>query len=551
MSGVLQELFIRSFAVVEEARILPGPGLNVFTGETGAGKSILIEALGFLLGERASVDWLRAGAKSLEVKGVFSRDVPEPVRRALGTAGELTLRRELDASGRSRAFAGGEPVAAALLSSACQTLADFHGQHEHQSLLKPAVQLELLDSFGGLYELRGRTAAAFERWKALEGEKEALALSETERERRMDLCRFQAAEIDEASLRPGEEEELEAELPRLKHASRLMELSANARELLCEAEGSAQESLGKAERLFSEIGRLDPGAGEALGGLARAIELVSEASSVLSRYQEAAESPERLDELLSRQDKVSRLKKKYGASVGEVLAFRERVGSELKSLENREARLSEIDAETARARRALESLCSELHRGRAKAAAKLSARAGAEFRGLAMEAARLSVCVEMEEGAFSASGCDRVEFLIAPNPGEALKSLRATASGGEMSRVMLALKTVLSRQDRVPLLVFDEVDAGVGGEAARAVGAKLAELARTRQVLCVTHLPQVACFAKTHFEVRKEVLGGRTRAVVERITGERRLQALARMLGGRAATETSRRHARELLESVG
>ncbi|MEK7745884.1 MAG: DNA repair protein RecN [Elusimicrobiota bacterium] len=551
MSAVLKELFIRSFAVVEEARILPGPGLNVFTGETGAGKSILIEALGFLLGERASVDWLRAGAKSLEVKGVFSGDMPEPIRKALGVAGELVLRRELDASGRSRAFVGDAPVSAALLSTACETLADFHGQHEHQSLLKPALQLELLDSFGGLLALRGRTAEAYRRWKSLNDEKESLTLNEAERERRMDLGRFQAAEIDQAAPRSGEEEELEAELPRLKHASRLMELSSRARELLCDGDGSVQESLGKAERLFAEMGRLDPPAGEALPGLARAIELVSEASSVLSRYQDVAESPDRLDELLSRQDKLARLKKKYGASIAEVLAFRERVGAELKSLENREGRLSEIDAETARARLALESLCSELHQGRAKAAAKLSARAGAEFKDLALGPARLSVCVEMEEESFSASGCDRVEFLIAPNPGEALKSLRATASGGEMSRVMLALKTVLSREDKVPLLVFDEVDAGVGGEAARSVGAKLAELAKTRQVLCVTHLPQVACFAQTHFEVRKEVSRGRTRAVVERLSGEPRLQALARMLGGRAATEASRRHARELLESVG
>ncbi|MEK9146216.1 MAG: AAA family ATPase, partial [Elusimicrobiota bacterium] len=261
MSAVLKELLIRSFAVVEEARILPGPGLNVFTGETGAGKSILIEALGFLLGERASVDWLRAGAKSLEVKGVFSRDIPEPIRKALGVTGELVLRRELDASGRSRAFVGDAPVSAALLSFACETLADFHGQHEHQSLLKPALQLELLDSFGGLLALRGRTAEAYRRWKSLNDEKESLTLDEAERERRMDLCRFQAAEIDQAAPRPGEEGELDAELPRLKHASRLMELSSRARELLCDAEGSVQESLGKAERLFAEMGRLDPPAG--------------------------------------------------------------------------------------------------------------------------------------------------------------------------------------------------------------------------------------------------------------------------------------------------
>ncbi|MBI5242655.1 MAG: DNA repair protein RecN [Elusimicrobia bacterium] len=549
---MLKNLLVRDFAVLAGVELRFERGLCIFTGETGAGKSLLIEALGFLLGERGSAEWIRSGAERLEVRGVFeSEDIPEAFRKAYGlSGGEVVLRRELDLSGRARAFIQDRPVPAARLCELSEALVDFHGQHEHQTLLKPALQMDLLDGFGGLWPLRERTAAACAEYRRLQAELEALSMSEEERLRRVDLCRFQVQEIDEAAPRPGEDENLEAELPRLKNAARLIELCEQSCEWLSRQEGSAEETLARAAKAVSEGARLDGVLGEPGELVEQAQDRVREAVARLGDYRgRIEERPERLDEALSRLDKLAKLKKKYGPSIAETLAFRDKAAAELASLDGREEREGDIQAAIEEAEKSLAELCGELHAARMKAARKLSERAAAELKDLGMPG-RLSVSVEMEEGSYSSSGSDRVEFLIAPNPGEPLKSLRAIASGGEISRVMLALKTVLARQDRVRLLVFDEVDSGVGGVTARAVGKKLSEISRCRQVLCVTHLPQVACFANGHYEVSKQTALGRTAAKVDQLEGERRLEALARMLGGSRITEAGRRHAKELLESI-
>jgi len=550
---LLKSLAVRDFAVLAEVELSFERGLSVFTGETGAGKSLLIEALGFLLGERGSPDWIRAGAERLEVRGAFEiDDMPEAFRKAYGLSGpEAVIRRELDRSGRTRASICGRPVPAARLAELSDALVDFHGQHEHQTLLKPALQLELLDGFGGLWPLREKAGRGYAEYRRLQAELEALSMSEEERLRRCDLRRFQVAEIDEAAPAAGEDEQLEAELPRLKNAARLIELSEQACEGLSRQDGSAREILERAAKSLREIARLDGALAELAELLERALDGVKEAASRLGDYRgRIEERPERLDEVFSRLEKLARLKKKYGPALCDVAAFREKAASELAALEGREERAGSLRPEIERAEKSLADVCGELHAARMAAARKLSERAGEELKDLGMAGARLSISVEMEDGEYSASGADRVEFLIAPNPGEPLKPLRAIASGGEISRVMLALKTVLARQDRVRLLVFDEVDSGVGGATARAVGRKLSEIGRSRQVLCVTHLPQVACFAQGHYEVTKRTSAGRSEARAAKLDGEQRLLALARMLGGRKVTEAGRRHAQELLESI-
>ncbi|MFA6092271.1 MAG: DNA repair protein RecN [Elusimicrobiota bacterium] len=550
---MLRSLRVKDFALLSDVLVEFGPGLSVFTGETGAGKSLLVEALGFLLGERGSADWIRAGAQRLEVEGVFdSSDLPAALRQELGAAGErVALRRELDDTGRGKAFIEGKSVPAARLAVVGEQLADFHGQHEHQTLLRPALQMELLDAFGGCGDLRERTACAHASWKGLCAEKESLSISEEERRRRADLCEFQLREIDEAAPKPGEDEALEIELPRLKNAAKLIESSEQCCELLLRQEGSVEELLAKTERLAAELSRLDPSLQSVAGSIAAAREAVQETASRLAEYRGRIEDrPVNLDSIILRQDKLAKLKKKYGPSLSDVAAHREKVSSELKLLERREERIADIDKDLSAAQAALSQACDKLHDARVKAGRKLSERALCELKDLGMPAVRFSASVELEEGSWSASGCDRVEFLIAPNPGEPMKPLRSIASGGELSRVMLALKTVFARQDRVGLLVFDEVDTGVGGITARAVGSKLREVSRCRQVLCVTHLPQVACFADGHFEVTKRVSGGRTTARAERLEGDSRLDALARMLGGARPTEAARKHAEELLRSL-
>ncbi|MDE2292883.1 MAG: DNA repair protein RecN [Elusimicrobia bacterium] len=537
---MLSKLSVRNFAVVEALDLELGAGLTAFTGETGAGKSILVEALGFLAGGRGSTDWLRAGAPRLEVSGVFSDG-----RRA------VTASRTLDADGRSRVLVDGKPATVSALARLTEGLVDFHGQHEHQTLARPAAQLELLDGFAGLADERVRMAEAWARRKELTEALASLQMSEEERQRRLDLLRFQVSELEAADPKPGEEEALEAELPRLKHAARLGELAGEAYGRLYESEGSAEEQLGAAGRALEEMARLDPSLDAAREALERAREAASEAARALSRYTDGeGADPERLDAVLSRLDLLAKLKRKYGATVEELAARRGTLSAELERLENHGERAGEVEKDLAAAEKAAAARAEALRKARLKAAKRLSERAQSELAGLGLERARLSVSVELDEEALGPTGFDRVEFLLAANPGEPLKALRAVASGGELSRVMLALKTVLAEADRVGTLVFDEVDAGVGGAVGAAVGERLAALGRRRQVLVVTHLPQVACRAAVHFEVAKAVRGGRTYARVGRLEGGARVETLARMLGGREVTAASRRHAQELLETA-
>ena len=549
---MLRRLKVANFAVIERVELELERGFTAFTGETGAGKSIMLEALGFLLGARGSSSWLRAGAERLEVEALFdAADLPPELRERAAGAPTVTVRRELDAGGKTRAAIGGQPAPVAALAALGEGFADFHGQHEHQRLMKPAVQLELLDRFGGLEERRDAVAAAHGRWTALKSRLEASSMPEEERRRRAELLRFQLEELDAAKLKPGEEEELEERLPRLRNAERLRGFADQAYGLLYAEEGAAVASLQKAERLLSELARIDASAGALRTELESARVTADAVAQEVGAYRDRISAdPAALDALLTRQDQLARLKKRHGPTIADVLAARDRIAAELDGLENVDARAEATKKELAKAEKELSALCDELHESRLKAAKKLDAAVLKELKVLGLPHARFCCALEMEEGNFSRTGADAAEFLLSANPGEPPRPVKAVASGGELSRVMLALKTAFANADRTPLLVFDEVDAGIGGEVATAVGEKLAAIAKGRQVLCVTHLPQVACRAAAHFHVGKELAAGRTRVRVERLEGDRRLETVALLLGGRAATAASRKHAQELLETA-
>jgi len=548
---VLRKLKVLNFAVAEKVELELGAGFTALTGETGAGKSILLEALGFLLGSRGSSSWLRAGAQRLEVEGLVDlADVPADLRRELGLSGKaVELRRELDSTGRTRAMIGGRPAPVAALARVGDHFADFHGQHESRTLLQASSQLELLDRFGGLDAEREALSEAYSLWSGLKARLEASSLSEAERERRADLLRFQISEIDEAKVRGGEDEELEEKLPRLKNAERLRGLADTAYGLLYAEENAAVARLLKASKAIADLARLDPAAGSLHTELESAHGSAASVARELSYYRDGVSSdPAALDALLSRQETLARLKKRHGATLSEVLAARERLAAELDGLVNADAHLEKTRKELAKAESELSRLAGEAHDKRVKAAKRLDAAALKELKVLGLPHARFSCAVEMEEGSWTRTGADNVEFLLAPNPGEPPRPVKSAASGGELSRVMLALKTVFAKADRTALLVFDEVDAGIGGEVAHAVGERLSALAKGRQVLCITHLPQVACFAQNHFHAVKDVAAGRTRLRVDRLDGDGRLEAVATMLGGKP-TGASRKHAQELLES--
>lgn len=548
---MLRKLTVVNFAVAEKVELEFGPGFTALTGETGAGKSILLEALGFLLGGRGSASWLRAGASRLEVEAVVDAvDVPAGLREGRQAAGTATLRRELDATGRTRAFIAGRPASVAALAALGESFADFHGQHENQALLRPFVQLELLDRYGGLETERAALAEAHGRWAALKARLEASSMSEEERRRRVELLRFQLEDIDAAKPRLGEEEELEERLPRLKNAERLRGWADAAYGLLYAEEDAALARLAKAERALGELARVDPSAARLREELEAARLAAESVAHEVGAYRDGVScDPAALDALLSRQEALSRLKKKHGPALADVLAARERLSAELDGLEHADERIEETKRALAAAEKTLAALCDAMHDARLKSAKKLEAAALKELKVLGLPHARFACALEMEEGGWSATGADTASFLLAPNPGEPARPVKTAASGGELSRVMLALKTAFAKADRTPLLVFDEVDSGVGGEVARAVGERLAALSRGRQVLCVTHLPQVACFAKAHLHAAKDVDGGRTRLRVAVLDGAKRLETVAAMLGGRGATPASRKHAQELLES--
>jgi DNA repair protein RecN (Recombination protein N) len=515
----------------------------------------VVDALGLLLGARASADMVRTGEARARVAGIF--DIPEPaaLRRLLEPAGleiedgELLIEREILASGKSRAFVGSRPVSVALLKELAPLLADIHGQHDQQLLFSPDAQRAMLDASGGYGDLLDRAAGLYGQWRAAAAELEELEGSEQEKLRLLDLWQFQRKEIESASLGAEEDATLENERRVLQNVQRIEEAAGAAYSAVYEGEDSALRLTRAALKRLDELCRID-GSLEPLREHLKSADLsLQEASYGLRDYLSRLEAnPDRLEEVESRLEAIARLKRKYGQSIVEVLSFLDDVRRQIASVENASERMEELRRERTRLAAEFESAAAALTARRSAAAQKLHQRVEAELAQLAME--RTVFRVEIAAAAWSADGADRVEFLVSPNVGEEPKPLERVASGGEVSRIALALKTCLAepRSATVRTLVFDEVDAGVGGSAAEGIGRRLKKLATASQVLCVTHLPQVASFADHHYRVEKRESKGRTVAVMEELDGAARTREIGRMLSGQKLTEEAIKHAEQLIK---
>ncbi|ADU51272.1 DNA repair protein RecN [Thermaerobacter marianensis DSM 12885] len=563
---MLAELVIENIALIDAAQVEFGPGLNLLTGETGAGKSILIDALSLALGERASPDRVREGAPAGRVDAVFVLDPgPPPALAALleeaGLApdddGRLILSREITRAGRSTARINGRPVTTSLLRQVGSLLVEVHGQGDNQTLLDPDKQLEWLDALAGdaVAGLRARLAERVAALRSVAARLRALAADPRERQRELDLLRFQMDEIDQARLAPGEEEELAARRQRLAGAERLARQLGDAYEMLYAAGSSAADRLAAAARALEDAAAIDPDLQD-LAQRVRGLEYEVEeaARDVRARAEAVEHDPAALAQVEERLARLQDLKRKYGDSVDEILAYRQQVARRLAELEGAEEQVAALEAERRRILEEAGELACQLHEARRRAAERLAEDLRPVLAALGMPGASLSVAfttvpdpagVPWPGGPvrLTEKGVDRVEFLLAPNPGEPPRPLARAASGGERSRVMLALRSLHVAAGEVPTVIFDEVDTGVGGETAWAVGQRLALLARTRQVLCVTHLAPISALADRHLAVSKETRGGRTRTRIRLLTGDDRLRELARMLGtgpGQQGTDAAR-----------
>ena len=564
---MLRELRVRNHAVIESLTVPFGPGLNVLTGETGAGKSILIDALTLLLGERAQpAETIRTGAETATIEAVFDPPRKSPVAALLQEHGisledgPLVIRRELVRGGRGRVFLNDANATLGLLEKLGEALVELHGQHEHQALLRPSRHLDLLDAFAGLGILRERLRQRHDEWRSASEELDALRAAARDQVARTAQHRESMAEIDAARLRSGEEEALREERRRLVNAERLAEGASGAYRELYDDPASAVERVGRAASLLRDLARMDPSIEPTLQTLDTALVHLDETSRDLRRYRDGVVfDPLRLDAIERRLDEVGRIKRKYGESVEAVLALRARLESDLEGLARAAGDEGRLVERVERLRTELVTRATDLAERREQAVSRLEASVLAELAALDLETAVFRVRLARERAGqgelavgpeawrLGPRGVDQVEFLFSGNAGEEARPLARIASGGELSRTMLALKVVLAATDAVPVLIFDEVDVGIGGKTADTVGKKLRQVSRARQVLCVTHLPQIAAYADLHFRVEKREEDGRTTTTVAALVKNDRVREVARMLGGEAVTDTSLQHAFELI----
>ncbi len=568
---MLLELTITDFAIIDRLHLNLATGFNVLTGETGAGKSIIIDAVSLLLGAKPEAASVRAGCERALIEGVF--EVPaSPELRDLLEANELAndeepdrlwLAREIRSGGRSTARVNGRAVPSSLLRELGEQLIDIHGQSEHLSLLRPKEHVNLLDRYAGTWELREQVARLVGQWRAVHKELAELLKSEAELARRADMLKFQIDEIRAAKLKPGEDDELVLEQKRLANAEALAQFADEAYAALYEGDGetpAALDALAQAHKALSGLAKIDPKFAEHVTTLTSVVAQVDDLAREAKHYREAIQySPKRLNAVEDRLDLIKRLKRKYGATISEVQAFGERAAKELDSLEHASERIEVLRRDGDRLLHEIGRAGQDLSAARQAAGERLSQAIEVELNDLRMAGARFGVelkrepdqngaFVGAERVAFDGTGIDRVEFLIAPNLGEGLKPLVKIASGGETARLMLALKTVLSRADQTPTLIFDEIDQGIGGRVGSTVGQKLWSLSQHHQVLCVTHLPQLAGFGDAHFKVDKAIDGERTLTHVEALDYRTRVQELAQMLG--ASGDGAIKSAKEILAGV-
>jgi len=555
---MLKLLKISNIALVTTAELELGSGLTLLTGETGAGKSILVDALGLVLGARASADLIRSGSDRAVVEAVVESEHARDALERLGLPAdedEIIVRREVHASGKGRATVNGALVPASVLRELAPHLAVIHGQHEPQGLLDPETHLDVVDQHAGID--RAVVAEAHARLRQIEAELDALRRDRRESERRREMLEYQAAEIDRAGLRGGEEDELRAERAVQANAGKLAALSSEAYALLYEDDGAALARLRQAYRKIEELSGIDRRFQAHLEGREAVVAQLDELALFLRDYQEGLQViPGRLDEIEARLAVIERLKRKYGATEEEVLAFGERCRGELQRLASPEETQRGLEQERATVAARYLERATVLSRKRRAAAKDLEKKVEAELALLAMEKTRFRIRFDpdipsgdgTDTSGWTERGLENAEFLLSPNPGEELRPLARIASGGELSRMLLALKSVATLDAAGQTLVFDEVDAGIGGRVAEVVGRKLRAMAERHQVVCVTHLPQIASLADTHYVVRKRVERGRTLTELERVEDGDRVEEVARMLGGETVTDTARQHAREMVK---
>jgi DNA repair protein RecN (Recombination protein N) len=574
---LLTDLRIVNFAIIDQVSLSFAPGLNVLTGETGAGKSIVIDAVEAILGGKTGAESVRSGTNQSHVEGVFFeeqavRESIEPILAEYGLHSDddaLILSRDIHASGRTVSRVNGRAVPLSAMQRIGQALVDIHGQSEHLSLLRPAYQLDLLDAFAGTQPIRAQVAAAVADLRKVRREIERLTASERELARRSDLLQFQANEISSAKLVDGEDEELERERMMLANAEKLAASADLAYQALYNSSSevpSATERLGEALAALQDLARVDEEQQAQLDAVSSALFQVEDVGRTLRSYRDSVEfNPDRLQAVEERLDLIFSLKRKYGNTIAEIIEYGRQVADDLDSLAHGEERRAELIAEEGELQRVVGGLASGLSAARHSAARDLAAAVVAELADLNMKHARFELSFELSPApdgvpfsdtpnaprfACDATGADRVAFLLSPNPGEPPKPLAKIASGGEMSRVLLALKTVLSRADRIGTLIFDEVDVGIGGRSGRVVGEKMAGIALQHQVICITHLPQIASFADEHFRVAKVVDGERTMTSVESLDQQQRIGELAAMLAGTDPSRSAQDSAAEMLKNA-
>ncbi|MFH1477307.1 MAG: DNA repair protein RecN [Verrucomicrobiota bacterium] len=553
---MLQSLQIKNLALVDTLNVEFTSGLNVITGETGAGKSMIIGALNLLLGERADKTLLRAGADQCVVEAVFQMDRPDELHALLQASGiecgaeeRLIVKRAFNASGTGRQFVNNSPVTLQVLKRIGDLLVDMHGPHDHQSLLSADFQLNVLDAFGRLEKELGAYRAEWNCQQALLARRQALTTGNMDVARQVDLLAFQVRELEAAALCEEEEAEIIREQNMLGNAQAILQWAEEVRLALTEAEDSAFNRLAAAQQALDKLAALAPSAAgwkSEARTLAEQIQYISAGIGALAGKIEG--DPGRLQWLDDRLAVYQKLQRKYGASVADLLKLFAQTRERLRDLQTRDEQVRMLDAELNAARQRLEALGQTLRRKREPAAKRLAQAITMELQDLGFEKAAFAIA--LNPGEPRADGMDTLEFTFAPNPGEPQRPLRTIASSGEMSRVMLAVKTVLAEHDRIPILIFDEIDVNIGGKTARRVGQKLAEVAGRHQVLCITHLPQVAAHGNVQFAVEKRVRNGRTTACIIKLDSPGRIEEIARMLGGRDTTRVTLEHARELLEKA-
>lgn len=544
---MLKELRVKNFAIIDKLTVGFQPGLNVLTGETGAGKSIIIGALGIALGERAYSEMIKTDTSQASVEAYF--DITgHPLLKDMGIHSDngIILRRDISSSGKGRAYINDTLVNVQSLFEIGKTLVDIHGQHEHESLLNCETQMSLLDYYGRLEAEREKVSSQFKAVTALKKNLEDLRSDVRDRAQRIDLIRFQINEIENISPTHGEDRLLEEEKTILLNLSRLRELSEASYMTLYSEEGSSIEKLSSAISKLREMSSVDSQVSEPLNVLESAIPLIKEAVTSLRDIKEKYNlDPERLTHVDERLHLIKTLLRKYGDTIEAVLEFREKIKKELEHIEVSDEKIKEMENELKDKEDLLLKRAHELSEMRQKTAKRLSEEIRAVLKELALEKADMRI--DVKRSALSVSGMDMVEFLFSANPGEAIKPLGKVASGGELSRIMLAIKSVLRDADNIPVLIFDEVDVGIGGKTADNVARKLKDISKGRQVICITHLPQIASAADNHLLIEKKGLQEGVNVIIKELSGNERLKEIARMLSGKI-TETSLKHAGEILE---